>query len=84
MQFSKDHVYRLTELDNCFVIGHAQAVVPSKTAKPLIIADTDVMIEYLSRYLWARAKEGRTYQEAHEIALKYAGVIHIRKPEVVL
>ena len=84
MEMSKGKLYRLTELKHMFVIGDKDVVVPSKDARPLIIADTATMIDYLSRYLYARSEEGKGYREAHDIALGYVGITQKIKPERVL
>lgn len=80
MQFDKHKSYRLTELDNAFLVGPAEVVVPSKTAKPLIIADLPTLMEYLSRYTYERS-HGKTLVDAHDIALGYVGAQAQRTPE---
>ena len=81
MNFDKDTMYRLTELDGCFVIGPSSVVVPAKTAKPLIIADTATMLEYLSRYLWERTQGGKSLKDAHDVALGYVNITRKIDPE---
>lgn len=83
MEFNNDQMYRLTELHNAFVIGPAEVVVPSKDAKPLCIATTAQMMEYLSRYLYDRGR-GKSLKEAHESALGYAQISNRITPEVPL
>lgn len=80
MQFEKGKSYRLTELDNAMLIGPAEVVVPSKTAKPLIIGDMPTLMEYLSRYLYERSV-GNVLADAHDIALRYVGAQASRTPE---
>lgn len=83
MNFNKDTMYRLTELKNCFIIGHADFVVPSKDGKPLLIADPATMIDYLSAYVSERG-DGKVLAEAHAAALKYINVGITLTPERVL
>lgn len=80
MQFEKGKLYRLTELDNALLIGPAEVVVPSKTAKPLIIADLATLFEYMSRYAYERA-HGKLLVDAHDTALGYVGAQAERTPE---
>lgn len=83
MEFNNDQMYRLTELEHAFLIGPAEVVVPSKDAKPLCIASTGQMMEYLSRYLWERGR-GKPLAEAHDAALTYAQISNRITPEVPL
>lgn len=78
---NKDQMFRLTELNNGFLIGPADMVIPSKTAKPLLIAPVGQLMEYMSRYLWARTHDGKTLSEAHAIAMNHAGITQMRAPE---
>lgn len=84
MNIDKDTNYRLTEMPNALIIGPAEVVVPSKDAKPLIIADPATLMEYMSRYLYARSNDKLELKEAHERALAYVGVTKLRKPEIPL
>lgn len=77
----KDQMFRLTELNTGFLIGPADVVIPSKTAKPLIIGDVSTLMEYMSRYLWARTHDGKELKEAHAIAMKHVGITQMRAPE---
>lgn len=73
MQFSKLLMYKVVEISGALVIMGQHDNVTRKDAVPLIIADSDTMVEYLLRYIGLR-EMGKSLQEAHREALKGADI----------
>lgn len=66
--------YRVTECDDCIVIGPSNITVKMPGANPLVIAPAGAVAEYLSRYFHARER-GKDLKAAHAEALIGAKVI---------
>lgn len=72
MNFPKDGTFKVVESENALLIVSPNVNVTN--GKPLIIADMPAMFAYLSRYLYARCEEQMVLKEAHEVAMKEAGI----------
>lgn len=72
MNFPKDGTFKVIETDDALVIVRPNTNV--RGGQPLIIADMPAMFAYLSRYLYARCDEQMVLKEAHELAMKEAGI----------
>lgn len=69
MNMVKGQRFKLVEFGHGIVILNGNDVLQRPDAHPLILADANILIEYLDRYLYARVEQGKTLADAHEIAI---------------
>lgn len=75
MIFAKGKTYKVLEMPDCLVITSSYQQV--RGASPLVLADASAMLVYLERFVVER-EGGKTRIEAHDLALKTAGITIVK------